>query len=1344
MKKITFFILALFISVSVFSQTRSVKRSNAIPLRSKTENSSINSMTNIIENSYQIIDIKNELKKQKTVSSVKVRNNANFNNNRSILAIEDSLYLCNKDSLLGGVGYNGPGEWTCMIKLPSAMLTPFIGKAVFAVAVGIADAASTTSIVAQLVTDSASFTGSNPAVSGTPVTSLVNGWNNAPVEMLITGSDLWVGYHIVATAGFPSQTDGQPNVAGGDLLVDGTWMALSDIPITGNWSIMLLVGTADGCVTPNSLSASNLTSSSADLSWNTGGATAWNIEYGTAGFTQGTGTTVAVTTNPYTLSGLTPGDYEFYVQDDCGATQSAWNGPSAFTIANCAVFACNFTFQMVDTYGDGWNGGANLVVKEDGITLATLTGPTVDTLVTTVGVCGTGTLELIWNSGTWDSEINFKVTDGDGQVVYEIIDPATAATLVDGAVFYTGSSACPTCPRPTTLAASNITTTSADITWVEAGSATLWDVEYGAQGFTATGTPTTAGLTAETIALTGLTDNTSYDFYVRADCGGSDYSAWVGPFTFTTVANCLQPTTLAASNIAGTTADITWVEAGTATLWDIEYGVQGFTPTGTPTTAGLTAQTASLTGLTAQTAYDIYVRADCGGSQSSWTGPVSFTTACAIAVAPYTQDFENAGAIPNCWEQAIDDDFEWSFTNTTTPSANTGPSADHTTGTGYYAFVESSSPNYPTLAAGLITPTIDITPLTNPALMFWYNMNGADMGSLNVDVYDGTWHTDVFSISGNQGDVWTKVIVDISAYTSPVQIKFRAITGTAWLSDAAIDDVSIEEGPSCFDPTALAAQNATMTSADLSWTSSATTFNVEYGAPGFTQGTGTAVNGVTANPYTLTGLTAGTPYEFYVQADCGGGNSSAWVGPIAFGTLSCLVSEQCDYTIVVEDSWGDGWNGAYITVLQNGVEYATITAADGGATSTAVPTVDTLTFSVCDVFDLDFVWTSGAYDSEASFSVFYPWGGSVLTVADASTLIDGVFATVVSMCTPPACPAVTNLSAGTITTTSAILSWTNGGSETAWNVEYGISGYTQGTGTTVAVTTNPYSLTGLVASTAYDFYVQADCGGSQSIWAGPFSFATACNIFTTFPWNESFEGGVVPPTCWSSLDVDGDTYNWEPVVDTDGYLIQDGSYAAMSASWDATAGILTPDNYLITPQFTINANNLEFKYWVGTQDGAYPAEEYSVLVSTTGTATGDFTQIYNEILTADDTIWREVKLPLAAYDGQNIYLAFRHFNSSDNFQMKIDNVSIDYTTSINTVESNNISIYPNPTTGIVNIKSAENSNVFVYNILGDIVASFNNISNNSKVDLSNLSEGNYVIKVVSDKESVNQQITIVK
>jgi hypothetical protein len=92
----------------------------------------------------------------------------------------------------------------------------------------------------------------------------------------------------------------------------------------------------------------------------------------------------------------------------------------------------------------------------------------------------------------------------------------------------------PACAAPSTLTATNMTATAADLGWTSAD--TLFDVEWGATGFTATGTPTSAGTTgvANPFNLTGLTAVTAYDYYVRANCGGSGTSTWSGPFTFTT------------------------------------------------------------------------------------------------------------------------------------------------------------------------------------------------------------------------------------------------------------------------------------------------------------------------------------------------------------------------------------------------------------------------------------------------------------------------------------------------------------------------------------------------------------------------------------------------------------------------------------------------------------------------------------------------------------------------------------------------------------------------------------------------------------------------------------------
>ena len=101
------------------------------------------------------------------------------------------------------------------------------------------------------------------------------------------------------------------------------------------------------------------------------------------------------------------------------------------------------------------------------------------------------------------------------------------------------------------------------MSWDENGSATLWDVELNTSGFTPTGTATESGINSYPYTYSGLTPNTGYDFYVRADCGGGDYSSWVGPYSFTTskIAPTNQITNLNAGTISTSGIPLTWTAA---------------------------------------------------------------------------------------------------------------------------------------------------------------------------------------------------------------------------------------------------------------------------------------------------------------------------------------------------------------------------------------------------------------------------------------------------------------------------------------------------------------------------------------------------------------------------------------------------------------------------------------------------------------------------------------------------------------------------------------------------------------------------------------------------------------
>ncbi|PIY03027.1 MAG: hypothetical protein COZ21_11115, partial [Bacteroidetes bacterium CG_4_10_14_3_um_filter_31_20] len=104
-----------------------------------------------------------------------------------------------------------------------------------------------------------------------------------------------------------------------------------------------------------------------------------------------------------------------------------------------------------------------------------------------------------------------------------------------------------------------------------------------------------------------------------------------------------------------------------------------------------------------------------------------------------------------------------------------------------------------------------------------------------------------------------------------------------------------------------------------------------------------------------------TDYDFYVQADCGPGDSSVWQGPYSFSTPTCNPSEMCMHYLSGTDSYGDGWNNASVTIQQAGVTVKVFTLTGGSAYSDSV--------SLCNGASIDLVWAGGSYPSECGFAM---------------------------------------------------------------------------------------------------------------------------------------------------------------------------------------------------------------------------------------------------------------------------------------------------------------------------------------------------------------------------------------
>jgi len=165
---------------------------------------------------------------------------------------------------------------------------------------------------------------------------------------------------------------------------------------------------------------------------------------------------------------------------------------------------------------------------------------------------------------------------------------------------------------------------------------------------------------------------------------------------------------------------------------------------------------------------------------------------------------------------------------------------------------------------------------------------------------------------------------------------------------------------------------------------------------------------------------------------------------------------------------------------------------------------------------------------------------------------------------------------------------------------------------------------------------------------------------------EGFETEIFPPEGWTMLDQDGDSYNWAHgrILSDPSVEVHSGIWAAASFSFrnpntgEETGSLLIPDNWLISPQITIPDKECHLCFWIGAQNQILYNEKYDVLISTTDTNISSFTSIHSETLREATGKYYEVILPLDAYKGQNIYIAFRHWNSSDNYAILLDDVTV--------------------------------------------------------------------------------------
>lgn len=183
-------------------------------------------------------------------------------------------------------------------------------------------------------------------------------------------------------------------------------------------------------------------------------------------------------------------------------------------------------------------------------------------------------------------------------------------------------------------------------------------------------------------------------------------------------------------------------------------------------------------------------------------------------------------------------------------------------------------------------------------------------------------------------------------------------------------------------------------------------------------------------------------------------------------SVPCTVPQNIQVSSLSEDSAIITWNGSNAATAYN-IEYGTSGFSLG--TGIVANTIDTF-------ITISNLQASTAYE-------LYVQSDCGIDSSNQSTSL--------SFNTPnPYCQSTSNIQSYNHTNHSVVLSWQSVAYANTYTIEYGLSGFTLGAGTTTTTSDTSIQLSGLIAGNSYDVYIQTDCGTSLSSYSNVFSFGT--------------------------------------------------------------------------------------------------------------------------------------------------------------------------------------------------------------------------------------------------------------
>ena len=487
----------------------------------------------------------------------------------------------------------------------------------------------------------------------------------------------------------------------------------------------------------------------------------------------------------------------------------------------------------------------------------------------------------------------------------------------------------------------------------------------------------------------------------------------------------------------------------------------------------------------------------------------------------------------------------------------------------------------------------------------------------------------------------------------------------------------------CAKPTDLEVPTATITasSATVTWSTEAASSNLQYKAGSADWVT---IEGVTS-PYNLT-VVPETNYQVKVQAVCGAEDMSNYTSVVGFTTpcgarslpfeedfssalSSCWTFVDCESGTTVESGkfkfkWNKQPPQYLITPELNTAGKAVTVEFNYWIASSSFPETFQVGYSTTSndvsafTYEDEVTATNTSSTSPSSYSTTFPAETKYVAFKYNSNDMNALYLDNLKIKGINSCADPTELSATSVTSEGATLSWTAGGTETAWTVQYSTSStFASDNYEEAAATNTNLEITGLAPSTKYYVHVKAVCGSeSESDYSDAISFTTSCAaIADATSWTEGFEDYATgsatseAPGCWSfnNVNVGGAKPN---------------AYVSASAKHNGNNGLYMDafgdegHAFIIFPEIVTALNTLQVRFW-HQEEIAEGVLELGYLTNVANTET--FTSLHT--CAASVATWAEEAVNLSTVP-TGVRLAFRYIGSTDYFSKKhayIDDISFE-------------------------------------------------------------------------------------